>query len=73
MDRAPLFTSTLKALGITLRVNLEKIRKAVEKRTFEANSALLPTWIFQASWETRLPFSIAFGLSHATVLSLPAL
>ena len=35
------FTSTLKALGIISRVNLEKIRKAVAKRTLEAHYLML--------------------------------
>jgi hypothetical protein len=32
--------STLKALGITLRINLEKIRTVVAKRTFEAHDLM---------------------------------
>jgi hypothetical protein len=35
------FLSTLKALGITSRANLEKIRKATAKRAFEAHDLLL--------------------------------
>jgi hypothetical protein len=35
------FLSTLKALCITLRINLEKIRKVVMKRTFEAHDLML--------------------------------
>jgi hypothetical protein len=35
------FLSTLKAMGITLRINLEKIRKVVAKRTVEAHDLML--------------------------------
>jgi hypothetical protein len=38
------FTSTLKALGIISRVNLEKIRKAVAKHTFEAHDLMLRSY-----------------------------
>ena len=31
------FTSTLKALGITSRINLDRIRKVVANRIFEAH------------------------------------
>ena len=34
------FLSTLKSLGIVSRVNLEKIRKSVAKRTFEAHDLM---------------------------------
>jgi hypothetical protein len=38
------FLSTLKTLGITSRVNLEKIRKTSAKRTFEAHDLLLRSY-----------------------------
>jgi hypothetical protein len=43
LDRTELFSflSTLKALGITSRANLEKIRKVTAKRAVEAHDLLL--------------------------------
>ena len=38
------FLSTLKALGITSRANLEKIRKVTAKRAFEAHDLLLRSY-----------------------------
>jgi len=38
------FVSTLKSLGISSRVNLEKIRKRVAKRTFEAHDLMLRSY-----------------------------
>ena len=63
--------STLKALGITSRVNLEKIRKGVAKRTFEAHDLMLRSYYavkfsssspvdFSRLKKTRLLFSIIF-------------
>ena len=38
------FMSTLKALGITSQTNLEKIRKVVAKRIFEAHDLMLRSY-----------------------------
>jgi len=70
------FMSTLKALGITSQINLEKIRKVVAKRTFEAHDLLRSFYAVKFSssshvdqtshvlWAARSPFSIVFGFSH---------
>ena len=36
--------STLKALGIVARVNLERVRKVAAKRTFEAHELMLRSY-----------------------------
>jgi hypothetical protein len=70
------FLSTLKALGITSRANLEKIRKVTAKRAFEAHDLLLRTTtqqnpllerIFQASWEMHLLFNTAYGFPNRDI------
>jgi hypothetical protein len=50
-DRSPMwiapslsFMSTLKTLGIISQTNLEKIRKMVAKRTFEAHDLMLRSY-----------------------------
>jgi hypothetical protein len=55
------FMSTLKALGITSRVNLEKIRKVVAKRAFEAHDLMLRSY-----------YAVKFSSSssHASVCAL---
>jgi hypothetical protein len=56
------FVSTLKALGITSRVNLEKIRKAVAKRTFEAHDLMLRSYYaVKISSSSHVDFSSIVG------------
>jgi hypothetical protein len=60
------FLSTLKTLGITSRINLEKIRKVVAKRTFEANDLMLRGYYavnFNSS--SQVDFSRIVGSSFA--------
>jgi hypothetical protein len=73
------FLSTLKTLGITSRVNLEKIRKATAKRasrhmtfyseatTLQNPAPLLLERTFQASWEMHLLSSTAYGLQNKDI------
>jgi hypothetical protein len=64
------FLSTLKTLGITSSVNLEKIRKATAKRAFEAHDLLLRSYYAAKSCPSpsRTDFSgilgSAFALQH---------
>ena len=56
------FVSTLKALGITSRVNLEKIRKGVAKRTFEAHDLMLRSYYaVKFSSSSHVDFSRVMG------------
>ena len=61
------FLSTLKALGITSRANLEKIRKATAKRAFEAHDLLLRSYYAAKSSPspTRTDFSGILGNAFA--------
>ena len=61
------FLSTLKALGITSRVNLEKICKATAKRAFEAHDLLLRSYYAAKSSPspTRTDFSGILGNAFA--------
>ena len=68
------FVSTLKALGISSRVNLEKIRKRVAKRTFEAHDLMLRSYYavkFSSSSSVDLSRILgnSFALQHC--LRLP--
>jgi hypothetical protein len=53
------FLSTLKTLGSTSRVNLEKIRKATAKRAFEAHDLLIRS--YYAVTDTTFFFSFSFS------------
>ena len=74
LDRTELFSflSTLKALGITSRANLEKIRKVTAKRAFEAHDLLLRSYYATKS-APRTDFSgivgNAFAFQHRLRLS----
>ena len=77
MDRTePLsFVSTLKALGITSRVNLGKTRKEVVKRTFEAHDLMLRSYYaVKFSYSSQLDFACivgnSFALQHCVRLQL---
>ena len=61
------FLSTLKALGITSRANLEKIRKATAKRAFEAHDLLLRSYYAAKSSPSpsRTDFSGILGNAFA--------
>jgi hypothetical protein len=60
------FMSTLKALGITSQVNLEKIRKVVAKRTFEAHDLMLCSYYaMKFSSSSQVDFSRLVGSSFA--------
>jgi ribonuclease HI len=60
------FVSTLKALGISSRVNLEKIRKRVAKRTFEAHDLMLRSYYaVKFSSSSSVDFSRVLGNSFA--------
>jgi hypothetical protein len=69
LDRTDLlsFLSTLKALGITSRVNLEKIRKATAKRAFEAHDLLLRSHyaVKSSSSSSQVDFSSIMGHAFA--------
>ena len=68
MDRTePLsFVSTLKALGLTSRVNLEIIRKAVAKRTLEDHDLMLCSYYaVKFSFSSHVDFSSIVGNSFA--------
>jgi hypothetical protein len=62
------FLSTLRALGITSKANLEKIRKVTAKRAFEAHDLLLRSYYAAKSSPSRTDFSDivgnAFALQH---------
>jgi hypothetical protein len=69
------FVSTLKALGITSRVNLEKIRKGVAKRTFEAHDLMMRSYYaVKFSSSSHVDFSRlmgnSFDLQHCLRLPL---
>jgi len=56
------FASTLKALGISSRINLEKIRKRVAKRTFEAHDLMLRSYYaVKFSSSSSVDFSRVLG------------
>ena len=60
------FVSTLKALGISSQVNLEKIRKRVAKRTFEAHDMMLRSYYaVKFSSPSSVDFSRLLGNSFA--------
>jgi len=60
------FVSALKALGISSRVNLEKIRKRVAKRTFEAHDLMLRSYYaVKFSSSSSVDFSRLLGNSFA--------
>jgi hypothetical protein len=60
------FMSTLKALGLTSQVNLEKIRKVVAKRTFEAHDLMLFSYYaMKFSSSSQVDFSRLVGSSFA--------
>ena len=60
------FVSTLKALGISSQVNLEKIRKRVAKRTFEAHDLMLRSYYaVKFSSSPTVDFSRLLGNSFA--------
>jgi hypothetical protein len=66
--------NSLKALGITSRVDLEEIRKAVAKRAFEAHDLLLRSYYDakSSSSSSHVDFSSivgnAFALQHCVRL-----
>jgi hypothetical protein len=69
------FVSMLKALGISLRVNLEKIRKRVATRTFEAHDLMLRSYYaVKFSSSSSVDFSRllgnSFALQHCLRLSI---
>ena len=58
--------STLKVLGITSQTNLEKIRKVVAKRTFEAHDLMLRSYyVVKFSFSSQVDFSHLVGSSFA--------
>jgi hypothetical protein len=60
------FMSTLKALGLTSQTNLEKIRKVVAKRTFEAHDLMLRSYYaVKFSSSSQVDFSRLVGSSFA--------
>ena len=59
------FLSTLRALGITSRANLEKIRKVTAKRAFEAHDLLLRSYYAAKSSPPRTDFSGIMGNAFA--------
>jgi len=60
------FVSTLKALGISSQVNLEKIRKRVAKRTFEPHDLMLRSYYaVKFSSSSSVDFSRLLGNSFA--------
>jgi hypothetical protein len=60
------FMSTLKALGITTQITLEKILKVVAKRTFEAHDLMLRSYYaVQFSYSSQVDFSRLVGSSFA--------
>ena len=65
VDRTEPLLSTLRALGITSRVNLEKIRKVTAKRAFEAHDLLLRSYYAAKSSPPRTDFSGIVGNAFA--------
>ena len=59
------FMSALKALGIASQINLEKIRKVVAKRTFEAHDLLRSFYAVKFSSSSHVDFSRLVGSSFA--------
>jgi len=59
------FLSTLRALGITSKANLEKIRKVTAKRAFEAHDLLLRSYYAAKSSPSRTDFSAIAGNTFA--------
>ncbi len=59
------FLSTLRALGITSRANLEKIRKVTAKRVFEAHDLLLRSYYDAKSSPPRTDFPGIVGNAFA--------
>jgi ribonuclease HI len=59
------FLSTLRALGITSKANLEKIRKVTAKRAFEAHDLLLRSYYAAKSSPSRTDFSAITGNTFA--------
>jgi hypothetical protein len=59
------FLSTLRALGVTSKTNLEKIRKATAKRAFEAHDLLLRSYYAAKSNPSRTDFSDIVGNTFA--------
>jgi SPX domain protein involved in polyphosphate accumulation len=58
--------STLQALGSTSRINLEKFRKVVAKRTFEAHDLMLRNYYtVKFSPSSQVDFSRLVGTSFA--------
>ena len=56
----------LKALGITSQINLEKNRKVVAKRTFEAHDLMLRSYyVVKFSFSSQVDFSHLVGSSFA--------
>jgi hypothetical protein len=67
------FTSTLKALGITSRINLDRIRKVVANRIFEAHDLMLRSYYaVKFGSSSQVDFSrlvgTSFALQHCTRL-----
>jgi hypothetical protein len=60
------FMTTLKTLGITSQINLEKIRKVVARRTFEAHDLILRSYYaVKFSSYSHVDFSRLVGNSFA--------
>jgi len=60
------FTSTLKAFGITSRINLDRIRKVVANRIFEAHDLMLRSYYaVKFGSSSQLDFSRLVGTSFA--------
>jgi hypothetical protein len=59
------FLSTLRALGITSKTNLEIIRKVTAKRAFEAHDLLLRSYYAAKSNPSRTDFSDIVGNTFA--------
>ena len=59
------FLSTLRALGITSKANLEKIRKVTAKRAFEAHDLLLRSYYAAKSSPSPTDFSDIVGNAFA--------
>jgi len=59
------FLSALRALGITSKTNLEKIRKVTAKRAFEAHDLLLRSYYAAKSNPSRTDFSDIVGNTFA--------
>ena len=59
------FLSTFRALGITSKTNLEKIRKVTVKRVFESHDLLLRSYDAEKSSPSRTDFSDIAGNTFA--------